>query len=348
MPRALRPDILLLALVGQTFLSASLFAGEISGKLTPPERVKSVSALDRGAKMTYPATFDPKTGEYRAQNLPAGTYDLLLETTAGKIEGANLKVRDEESKPAPQSLKPSELDREELAKIGLWLAGLYAERSKDREKARPESFIVHMREARVSSAAIVAGGKTLDVPLKEDEPATLADELIGLTVLVRERNKLPPDFDLSAGLAEDAPITVTSVPPELTEKDRAWILDWVARLYTFENKNRVLDMDGNGQHARVLVEAVRDKQEGLTLDVKEPTAFWRVEIYELNKHYGGWSKDKTTVLFREQVPLRVFRTYRWTWDKRLGGIVVSAEGTTTVAPCEVPEKLDPAKGRTPY
>ena len=78
-----------------------------------------------------------------------------------------------------------------------------------------------------------------------------------------------------------------------------------------------------------------------TLPVKEPTAFWRIEIWEFNKRYGGWTKDdpKTMVVVREQVPIRVLRTYRWMFDKRLGGIPVAADGTVeeTYTSC-----LDPA------
>ena len=333
---------LFLALVGQAFLPAA-HAGEIAGVLTPPERVKKVTVLDRAAKKSYPAALDPKTGTYRAQNLPAGTYDLVLETEAGKIEGVNLKVPVAEQ-PEPVALKPTELERDDIARIGGWLAGLYAERAT--QKLQPSAFAVRVRDGKVAGASLTAGGKTLDVPLKEDEPSELGDEVLAL--LKRMRERLPANYDLKAELAADGALTLAPVDSELTDKDRAWILDWVAHLYTFENKNRILDMDGTGEHARVLVEAVRDKQEGLTLPVKEPTAFWRMEIYELNKHYGGWSKDKTTVVFREQVPIRVFRTYRWMWEKRLGGISVNAEGTTAVPTYAVPEKLDPAKGRTPY
>jgi hypothetical protein len=85
-----------------------------------------------------------------------------------------------------------------------------------------------------------------------------------------------------------------------------------------------------------------------TLPVKEPTAFWRIEIFDFNKYYGGWTKDKATVVVHEQVTIREFRTYRWMFEKRLGGIAVAADGTTTVPTYEVPEKLDPAKGRVPY
>jgi hypothetical protein len=96
----------------------------------------------------------------------------------------------------------------------------------------------------------------------------------------------------------------------------------------------------------VLVEKVRDTP--TTLPVKEPTAFWRIEIFDFRKYYGGWSKDRETCIVRRQAPIREFRTWEWVFDKRLGGVVVTAGGETAVQEYEVPEKLDGARGRTPY
>jgi hypothetical protein len=218
-------------------------------------------------------------------------------------------------------------------------------------------MLARFRQGKMVSAGLLKGKldeappEALDVPLRGDEPTQVGDVLLGLVALAKVRGQLPPDYDLVLDLPEGKPgdLRVVPVAPDLTAKDREWLIDWVSHIETFENKVRVLDVDGTGERARVLVDKVRDKQEGLTLPVSEPTAFWRVEIFEFTKYYGGWTKEKNVVvIFREQTPIRKFRTYRWMFEKRLGGIRVAAQGVTKAPDYEAPDKLDPARGRTPY
>jgi hypothetical protein len=188
--------------------------------------------------------------------------------------------------------------------------------------------------------------RTLQVPLRDKEPAQVGDALLGLVSLAKVRDQLPRDFDLVVEFAQGEPgdISILPVAPGLTDKDRQWLVDWVNQLKIFENKKRVLDLDGTGDRARVLVEKLHD--EPTTLPTQEPTACWRIEI--LKKYYGGWSPEKPTVVLREQVPIRKFRTYRWMFEKRLGG-VRAVEGAVSVVPdYDVPETLDAARGRVSY
>ncbi len=356
MPVRARREICVLVLAAALATGADAPAGEIAGVLKFPERARSVAALDRETKKSYPAELDAKTGEYRVRNLPAGTYDLVLETAAGRVEGVDLKPPESLPRPEPTTLKPSEADREGVAGILSRLGDILSRGGP--KMSRPDGFVVRVREGRFSSAGLKGrtdaepGGdaKLRDVPLTDDEREETNDSVLALPALARVRDTLPRDYDLAADVAEGGAcaLRITPVAPELTDKDRAWIVDWVAHLNLFENKKRVLDMDGTGERARVLVERLRDDEAGpTTLDVLEPTAFWRIEIWEFNKHYGGWTKDKAVVVVREQVPIRVFRTYRRMFEKRLGGIRVPADGAASVAPFEVPEKPDAARGRVP-
>ena len=333
-------------------LAPAATAGEITGVLKPADRVKSVRAVDRATKRTFTARYDRANGKYRFRNLPKGTYDLVLETTAGRIEGVNLKVEMDAPKAKPMRLKPAELDRGEIESIAAYLLKTTKERKKD--VLAFDAVLARVRETKMKTVALVKGKagdpelSGVEVPLKSDEVPQVGDLVLGLISLARVRDQLPRDFDLfletpggKAGM-----IVVIPVPPELTAAECKWLIDWVDHLKIFENRKRVLDVDGTGERARVLVEKIRDKP--TSLPVKEPTAFWRIEIFDFRKYYGGWSKEKYTVIVRQKVPIRTFRTYRWMFEKRLGGIDVNAVGVTPVATYEVPEKLDAARGRVPF
>ena len=328
-------------------------AGEITGTLTPATRVTSVSAVDRDTKKSFTASYDSRSGRYRLRNLPRGTYDVILETKAGRIEGANLRVDRMAPKTKPMRLKPAELDRGEVRAITAYLLKLRTERRKDTPDF--DALFANVRAKKMKKVTLVKrnpGGDLtpFDVPLEKDELPQVSDFLLGLISLARVRDQLPRDFDLMIELdkGEAKRILVIPAPPELTGKDRKWLIDWVDGIKGFENKRRVLDLDGTGMHARVLVEKIRDKPTSLA--VKEPTAFWRIEIFDFKKYYGGWSKveNRFTVLVRQKVAIRKFRTYRWMFEKRLGGIRVDADSVVTVPGYEVPEKFDPARSRLPY
>ena len=345
-----RCTVILLAIT--LALAGSAGAAEITGTLRPPERVTAVSAIDRGTKKTFDATYDRTTGKYRFVNLPAGAYDIILETMAGRIEGVDLQV--EETVPVAKrlSVTPADLDRDEIAGVVDLLTKLTTERKG--EKPQANALVACIREGALTVVSLVKGkpftgvARTLQVPLRDKEPAQVGDALLGLVSLAKVRDQLPRDFDLVVEFAQGEPgdISILPVAPGLTDKDRQWLVDWVNQLKIFENKKRVLDLDGTGDRARVLVEKLHD--EPTTLPTQEPTAFWRIEILDFKKYYGGWSPEKPTVVLREQVPIRKFRTYRWMFEKRLGG-VRAVEGAVSVVPdYDVPETLDAARGRVPY
>ncbi len=327
-------------------------AGEIRGTLTPAEKATSVKCIDRDEKKTHTAKYDAKSGEYHFRNLPEGTYDIILETAAGRIEGVNLNVKKSVPKTKPVTLKPAELDKGEIVAVAGFLKNMCKERSG--KVVDYDRVIARIRQTKMTDVSL-AKGKTgekkstvVKAPLKADELPQISDMLLGLITLARIRDDLPRDFDLVFDVKGEVvgKVRIEPVAPEMTGKDRKWLIDWVNNLKIFENKKRVLDLDGTGENARVLVEKIRDKP--TSLSVPEPTAFWRIEVFDFHKYYGGWNKEKYTVIVRQKVAIRKFRTYRWMFEKRLGGIKVSADSVTTVPKYEIPDKLDPARGRVPF
>jgi len=327
--------------------------GELAGTVKPAGRVTSVSAIDREMKKTFAASWDRETGKFHFRNLPGGTYDIILETAVGRIEGVNLKVAATEPKGQILTLKPSELDKGEILALVAFLTRACQQRPEDALKT--DELLAEVRQARMTAVYLrrdaPAGAKAApvkEVPLKDEERPQVSDALLGLISLTRVRDQLPRDYDLAIDVREGKPgaITVQPVSPEMTAADRKWLTDWVNNLKIFENKKRVLDLEGTSERARVLVEKLRDKP--TTLSAKEPMAIWRVEIFDFRKYYGGWTKEKYHVIVRKNVPIRKFRTYRWMFEKRLGGMRVAADSVTTVPQYEIPAELDAARGRVPY
>ncbi|HUT56762.1 MAG TPA: hypothetical protein VNA25_02680 [Phycisphaerae bacterium] len=71
--------------------------GNVSGVITPPEKVSRVKAVSRTTRKVYPAAaFDAKTGKFLFRGLPGdATYDVSVTTTDGRtIEGIDLSAAD--------------------------------------------------------------------------------------------------------------------------------------------------------------------------------------------------------------------------------------------------------------
>lgn len=76
----------------------------IRGKLTPPERVREAYLWDRATDLKVPVTVDPKTGAFEAAGLRLGTYDLVVRTPWGRLEGVDMapKVSDYDALIPPE------------------------------------------------------------------------------------------------------------------------------------------------------------------------------------------------------------------------------------------------------
>ena len=71
--------------------------GNVSGVITPPDKVFRVKAVSRTTRRIYlAAAFDDKTGKFLFKNLPGdATYDISVTTTDGRtIEGIDLSMAD--------------------------------------------------------------------------------------------------------------------------------------------------------------------------------------------------------------------------------------------------------------
>ena len=97
-----RAALVALALTGIIWPgSVGAGAGKISGKITPPGRVKSIVALKRfpgsmkgiPQPKKFPAKFDRQTGQYEITGLPDDDYDLRVDTGDMLLEGVNLRIR---------------------------------------------------------------------------------------------------------------------------------------------------------------------------------------------------------------------------------------------------------------
>jgi hypothetical protein len=111
-----RPILILaiLALFGVAVLAAAKpdSGRTIRGKLTPPDRVKEAYLWQRAMDLKVPLKIDPKTGEFEATGLRLGTYDLVVRTPWGRLEGIDMTPKTSEY----DALIPPEYRTEDLGK----------------------------------------------------------------------------------------------------------------------------------------------------------------------------------------------------------------------------------------
>jgi hypothetical protein len=62
----------------------------IRGHLTPPERVLEAYLWERAQDRKVPVKVDPKTGAFEASGLRLGTWDLVVRTPWGRLEGVDM------------------------------------------------------------------------------------------------------------------------------------------------------------------------------------------------------------------------------------------------------------------
>jgi len=99
------------------------------------------------------------------------------------------------------------------------------------------------------------------------------------------------------------------------------VADMIRRSAHYENAVEPLAMAGDAASIRVLVMLLRDKPTTYA-DVPDAATI-RHEIWQFTWQYGGWRKEKRTkVLDRILIDRNELRTWTWTWNPTLGGIVV--------------------------
>jgi hypothetical protein len=62
----------------------------IRGKLTPPDRVKEAFLWERSRDLKIPVKIDPQTGAFEVTGLKMGSYDFLIRTPWGRLEGVDM------------------------------------------------------------------------------------------------------------------------------------------------------------------------------------------------------------------------------------------------------------------
>ena len=99
--------------------------GVIIGKVEPPDVLRSIAAVDRQTKQTVTGQIDRRHGAFRIAGLIVGRrYDLVLETTLGRIEGADMSVEPTDSSAAasrpatkPASRAFTDADRDAIKRL---------------------------------------------------------------------------------------------------------------------------------------------------------------------------------------------------------------------------------------
>jgi len=219
--------------------------GVIKGRLAPPERVLDAYLLERSMDLKVPFKVAPKTGEFEVKGLRLGTYDIILRTPWGRLEGMDLVPR----------LSPY-------------------------------------------------------------------DSLI------------PPEYR-----TEDLGLPAKG---EFTDADREAVRRIIHEVKRYENKITDLEIRGTADTAVVLVELLMDSP---FVGRKGDEITWRIERWYYEKKYDAWTTFRSECLYRYRVSKKVWQTWGWQFEPRLGGLMITDETKgPVVVEYPVPEKPDPKMG----
>jgi hypothetical protein len=109
----------------------------------------------------------------------------------------------------------------------------------------------------------------------------------------------------------------------LSEEDRATIKEKVRGLNQFEDVVEILAVEGNIQHAVILLNKVRTKP---FYGSKAGEVIWRAELWHFERPEETWVKTTDElfgVLYRERLAKTDFDKKSVTFDARLGGLEVT-------------------------
>jgi len=137
---------------------------------------------------------------------------------------------------------------------------------------------------------------------------------------------------------------IEGVDKPLSEHSRQWIESFVKKVRTYENKKRILFLEGKANSAVAVVELLRDLP--TTFD-KPQNRTWRVEKWYFVKEFGGWRKHSSEVIVRKMFSPSAFDGLSWTFEPMLGGIELSEVSPSCEIDYTIPEEPDPAKGKVP-
>ena len=129
----------------------------ICGRFTPPERVIEAHLIERSMDLKIPVRVDKSTGAFEVRDLRLGTYDFIIRTPWGRLEGIDM-----EPKVSPYDiLVPAEYRTPDM---GLRPEGEFAE--KDRAAIRRIIHEVKRYENKITDM-LIAGSTDVAVALVE-------------------------------------------------------------------------------------------------------------------------------------------------------------------------------------
>jgi hypothetical protein len=111
----------------------------------------------------------------------------------------------------------------------------------------------------------------------------------------------------------------------LSEEDIATIKAKVLSLNKFEDVVEIMALDGNIQHAAILVNKLRTKPFYAS---KPGEVIWRPELWRFERPDDTWVKvqdELFVILYRERIQKSDFDKKSHTFDSSLGGIVLSSD-----------------------
>jgi hypothetical protein len=124
----------------------------------------------------------------------------------------------------------------------------------------------------------------------------------------------------------------------LSDDDIATIRKKVLDLNKFENEVDVLAIEGNIQHAAILLNKRRTTP---FYESKPGEIIWRAELWHFERPEETWLKrqdEQFILLYRERLPAAEYAKKSITFDPVLGGIEVTLDKPTVdLAPIKLPE-----------
>ena len=122
------------------------------------------------------------------------------------------------------------------------------------------------------------------------------------------------------------------VPPSDYEEEQPLSADDIATIRTkalsmnkFEDVVEIMAVEGNAQHAAVLLNKVRTTP---FVNSKPGEVIWRAELWHFERPEETWTKvqdELFIILYRERIPKEAYEKKCVTFDPGLGGIRLSAD-----------------------
>jgi hypothetical protein len=165
------------------------------------------------------------------------------------------------------------------------------------------------------------------------------------------------DYDLRLSVAggtiegADLRLEPATIDRQFDDDDRKEILGKIENYPdAFMDIQRPLYLEGNGSHAKALVELIRYRD---FYSGKAGEQVWRVEIWPFDYYYGGWVIRKHGMAAIARVRTNVdmapqaFHDLLRLFDPKVGGIAIKDGKPVSDFRYAIPEKLDMAMGKMP-